>query len=209
MSSLGFGAQILQWADQLAVHSDQADGLTVAYLTRAHQTAAAEIAGWMIEAGMQVEIDAVGNVVGRYAADDPHAKTLLTGSHFDTVRNAGKYDGRLGILLPIAVVRRLHAHRIRLPFHVEVIAFADEQGCGFAPASSLRARSPAALTSVCSMSPTTMASRCAPHCALPGCRPPRRRFAPWRAIRAIWRGSSKCTSNRARCCSNAVCRWAW
>src|SRR5882672_5759833 len=98
-TSLGLGALALDWAQQLAGHSDQANALTVAYLTRAHQTAAAEIAGWMIEAGMQVEIDAIGNVVGRYAATDPTAKVLLTGSHFDTVRNGGKYDGRLGILL--------------------------------------------------------------------------------------------------------------
>src|SRR5262245_26928661 len=129
--SLGLGTQVLEWAGQLAGHSDQANGLTVAYLTRAHQTAAAEIAGWMIEAGMQVEIDAVGNVVGRYAAADPTAKFLLTGSHFDTVRNGGKYDGRLGILLPIAVVKRLHEHGVRLPFHLEVIAFAEEEGLRF------------------------------------------------------------------------------
>jgi allantoate deiminase/N-carbamoyl-L-amino-acid hydrolase len=80
---------------------------------------------------MQVEIDAVGNVVGRYAAADPTARFLLTGSHFDTVRNGGKYDGRLGILLPIAVIKRLHEHGIRLPFHVEVIAFAEEEGLRF------------------------------------------------------------------------------
>jgi hydantoinase/carbamoylase family amidase len=85
----------------------------------------------MIEAGMQVDIDAVGNVVGRYLSPDPAAKTLLTGSHFDTVRNGGKYDGRLGILLPIAVVKRLNEHGVRLPFHFEVIAFAEEEGLRF------------------------------------------------------------------------------
>src|SRR5512134_1474725 len=129
--SLGLGAQIYEWAEQLAGHSDHANSLTVAYLTRAHQTAAAELAGWMIEAGMQVEIDAVGNVVGRYVSPDPGARTLMTGSHFDTVRNGGKYDGRLGILLPIAVVKRLHEHGIRLPFRVEVVAFAEEEGLRF------------------------------------------------------------------------------
>lgn len=130
-SSLGLGEKVLDWAQQLAGHSDQANGLTVAYLTRAHQTTAAELAGWMIEAGMQVDIDAVGNVVGRYPAADPTAKVLITGSHFDTVRNGGKYDGRLGILLPIAVVKRLHEHGIRLPYHLEVIAFAEEEGLRF------------------------------------------------------------------------------
>ena len=74
--SLGLGGLVLEWAEQLAGHSDQANALTVSYLTRAHQTAAAELAGWMIEAGMQVEIDAVGNVVGRYAGSDPAAKAI-------------------------------------------------------------------------------------------------------------------------------------
>ncbi len=127
-SALGVGAQVLNWADQLAGHSDHPAGLTVGYLTRAHQTTAAEIAGWMIEAGMQVDIDAVGNVVGRYVSPDPAARSLLTGSHFDTVKNGGKYDGRLGILLPIAIVSRLHEHQIKLPFHLDVIAFAEEEG---------------------------------------------------------------------------------
>ena len=82
-----FGTEIILLAEQLAGHSDDPSALTVAYLTRAHQTAGAEIAGWMIEAGMQVRIDAVGNVIGRYAADDAEAPVLMTGSHFDTVRN--------------------------------------------------------------------------------------------------------------------------
>jgi allantoate deiminase/N-carbamoyl-L-amino-acid hydrolase len=140
-TSLGLGAQVLQWAEQLAGHSDQPNALTVAYLTRAHQTAAAEIAGWMIEAGMQVEIDAVGNVVGRYPSPAQEARSLITGSHFDTVRNGGKYDGRLGILLPIAVVKTLREHGISLPFHLDVIAFAEEEGLryrtGFLASSAL------------------------------------------------------------------------
>jgi hydantoinase/carbamoylase family amidase len=115
-------------ADALARHSDQPDALTVAYLTSAHRAAAADIAQWMREAGMAVQIDAIGNVVGRYAAADPAAPTLMTGSHFDTVRNGGRYDGRLGILLPIAVVAQLVACGERLPCHLEVVAFAEEEG---------------------------------------------------------------------------------
>jgi hydantoinase/carbamoylase family amidase len=80
---------------------------------------------------METRIDAVGNVVGRYPAADPAAKTLITGSHYDTVRNGGKYDGRLGILLPIAIVRHLHARGERLPFHLEIIGFAEEEGVRF------------------------------------------------------------------------------
>src|SRR5512134_2147071 len=98
------GAQIIDRAEALAQHSDSADVLTVAYLTPAHSAVSAQIERWMCEAGMQVAVDAVGNVVGRYAGATPDARILMTGSHFDTVRNGGKFDGRLGILLPIAVI---------------------------------------------------------------------------------------------------------
>ena len=76
----------------------------------------------------EVEIDAVGNVVGRYKAATEDARTLLTGSHYDTVRNGGKYDGRLGIFVPMACVRELHRQGKRLPFHIEVVGFAEEEG---------------------------------------------------------------------------------
>jgi hydantoinase/carbamoylase family amidase len=85
----------------------------------------------MTAAGMTVHIDAVGNVVGRYPAADPMAKTLITGSHYDTVRNGGRYDGRLGILLPIVAVAALRRSGRRLPFHLEVIGFAEEEGVRF------------------------------------------------------------------------------
>ncbi len=126
-----FGTEIILLAEQLAGHSDDPAALTVAYLTRAHQTAGAEIAGWMIEAGMQVRIDAVGNVIGRYEASEPDAPVLMTGSHFDTVRHGGKFDGRLGILTPIVVARHLHQRGERLPFHFDVVAFAEEEGLRF------------------------------------------------------------------------------
>ena len=126
-----FGTEIIVLAEQLAGHSDDAEKLTVAYLTRAHQTAGAEIAGWMIAAGLQVRIDAVGNVIGRYAAAEPDAPVLMAGSHFDTVRDGGRYDGRLGILTPIVVARYLHQTGERLPFHFDVVAFAEEEGLRF------------------------------------------------------------------------------
>jgi len=129
--SLAFGPQIMQWSEELAQWSDDADGLTCAYLTEAHRHTAAQLAEWMRAAGMAVSIDAVGNVVGRYEAAAAGAKTLITGSHYDTVRNGGKYDGRLGILLPIAIVRYLHARGERLPFNLEVIGFAEEEGVRF------------------------------------------------------------------------------
>ena len=83
----------------------------------------------MRDAGFdEVHVDAVGNVVARYRADRPNARTLLTGSHYDTVRNGGKYDGRLGIFTPMACVRELARQGLRLPFDIEVIGFAEEEG---------------------------------------------------------------------------------
>lgn len=129
-----FGNAVLAWAETLAAWSEDESGLTCTYLSEAHRKTAAQLARWMQDAGMQVHIDAVGNVVGRYLSDDPHAKTLLTGSHYDTVRNGGKYDGRAGILLPIAVVGHLHRRAEKLPFHLEVIAFSEEEGVRFGSA---------------------------------------------------------------------------
>jgi len=127
------GQSILDRAAALAAHSDMEDGLTCAFLTPAHRRAQAQLVQWMEEAGMAVRVDAIGNVIGRYAADPAVAapKVLMTGSHFDTVRNGGRYDGRLGILLPIAVVGALHAAGIRLPYHFEIVGFAEEEGLRF------------------------------------------------------------------------------
>jgi len=116
-------------AELLARHSDVDDNLTVTYLTPAHQACQHQLAHWMRECGFdEVEIDAVGNVVGVYHGTNEGAPRLLTGSHFDTVRNGGKYDGRLGIFVPLVCVRELHQQKKRLPFDLEVIAFAEEEG---------------------------------------------------------------------------------
>jgi OHCU decarboxylase len=126
-----FGDLVMEWAETLAGWSDEDDGLTCAYLTAAHRKTAAALAAWMQESGMQVSIDAVGNVIGRYPSDRPDARTLMTGSHYDTVRNGGKYDGREGILVPIAVIRHLQERGEKLPFHVEVVGFSEEEGVRF------------------------------------------------------------------------------
>jgi len=125
------GQQIMDWAEVIGAWSDDDDCLTCAYMTIAHRKTAVQLATWMREAGMEVTIDAVGNVTGRYLSDRPGAKTLMTGSHYDTVRNGGKYDGREGILLPIAVVKHLHARGERLPFNLEIIGFSEEEGVRF------------------------------------------------------------------------------
>jgi OHCU decarboxylase len=128
---LDFGPAIMQWSEDLAAWSDDENALTCAYMTPAHRQTAAQLLEWMREAGMDAHIDAVGNVAGVYRSEAPNAKTLITGSHYDTVRNGGKYDGRLGILLPIAIVRHLHQRGEKLPFHLEVIGFAEEEGVRF------------------------------------------------------------------------------
>ena len=121
---------VVERALELARHSDSPDNYTRTYLTPAHQAAARQIAEWMREAGMQVRIDAVGNVIGRYDGQ-AGAKTLLIGSHFDSVRNGGKFDGVLGILVPIACVAELKRSGERLPVAIEVAAFSDEEGARF------------------------------------------------------------------------------
>jgi len=128
---LEFGPAIMQWSEELAAWSDDSEALTCAYMTPAHRQTAAQLLEWMRAAGMDAHIDAVGNVVGVYRSDAPNAKTLMTGSHYDTVRNGGKYDGRLGILLPIALVRHLHQRGEKLPFNFEIVGFAEEEGVRF------------------------------------------------------------------------------
>lgn len=128
---LEFGPAIMQWSEELAQWSDDTDGLTCAYMTEAHRKSAAQLADWMRAAGMEVQIDEVGNVVGRYLSGAAGARTLMTGSHYDTVRNGGKYDGRLGILLPIAIVKHLNETGEKLPFDFEIVGFAEEEGVRF------------------------------------------------------------------------------
>jgi len=127
------GEQAWDCAELLARHSDpgfaENGQLTVTYLTDAHRAAAAQLVRWMRECGLDdVRIDAVGNVVGVYRAAQRDAKTLLTGSHYDTVRNGGRYDGRLGIFVPMIAVRELSRAGRRLPFALELVAFAEEEG---------------------------------------------------------------------------------
>jgi beta-ureidopropionase / N-carbamoyl-L-amino-acid hydrolase len=131
------GNDVWDWQEKLSAHTDlgyaELDQLTVTYLTDAHRACAQRISHWMHDCGFdEVSIDAVGNVIGRYLSNDygtnSVAKTLLTGSHYDTVRNGGKYDGRLGIFVPMACVRELKRQNKRLPFHIEVVGFAEEEG---------------------------------------------------------------------------------
>jgi allantoate deiminase/N-carbamoyl-L-amino-acid hydrolase len=123
------GALIVAMAQRLARHSEQEGALTCTYMTPAHRATAAALRDFMLCAGLSVRIDAAGNVIGRWQGEGAH--TLLTGSHYDTVINAGRYDGRLGVLLPLAVIAGLRRAGVRLPYTLEVIAFAEEEGVRF------------------------------------------------------------------------------
>ena len=121
----------------------------------------------MAAAGLEVRIDAAGNLVGRLAGADPEAGTLLLGSHLDTVRDAGAFDGPLGVLTAVACVERLRAEGTRLPFAIDVAGLQRRGGrCATAPPTWAAARWPGASSPRCSTSSTTTASRWAPRCGL-------------------------------------------
>ncbi|HKX44987.1 MAG TPA: 2-oxo-4-hydroxy-4-carboxy-5-ureidoimidazoline decarboxylase [Burkholderiaceae bacterium] len=127
------GNQAWDCAELLAQHTDpgyaERGELTVTYLTDAHRACARQLERWMRDCGFdEVATDAVGNVVGIYHGEDRRQPRLLTGSHYDTVRNGGKYDGRLGIFVPMVCVRELHRAGKRLPYGLEVVGFAEEEG---------------------------------------------------------------------------------
>lgn len=125
-------AERVMWrCDTLAEISEESDQLTRVYLSPQHLRANTCVGEWMREAGMQVWQDAVGNICGRYEGNMPDAPAVLLGSHLDTVRNAGRYDGMLGVLASIEVVRFLHQQQIRLPVALEIVGFGDEEGTRF------------------------------------------------------------------------------
>lgn len=130
------GARAKARCDQLGVapYSEVDGQLTRRFLTAAHEAALTATSGWMLEAGMSVRRDAAANLIGRYDGQLPDAKALIIGSHIDSVRNGGRYDGPLGIMLGIDVVEALNRAGRRLPFAIEVVAFGDEEGSRF-PAS--------------------------------------------------------------------------
>jgi allantoate deiminase len=115
----------------LATLTDEPDVVTRTFLSPAMATANVLVGGWMKEAGGEVSEDGWGNLIGHWAAATDDAPTLLLGSHLDTVPNAGKFDGPLGVLVALASVKSLAARDLRLPFHVDIIGFSDEEGTRF------------------------------------------------------------------------------
>jgi allantoate deiminase len=119
---------VMERCNILGSFSEEPDCLTRPFASHAMRQANEAVATWMQAAGMTVQQDAIGNLIGRYEARSAGAKTLLLGSHLDTVRDAGKYDGPLGVMIALACVERLHQRQERLPFAIEVLGFADEEG---------------------------------------------------------------------------------
>jgi allantoate deiminase len=137
---LSLGRALMQRLDELAAVTDEPGVLTRLYLSPSHRAAATLVGDWMRTAGMSVRMDALATVIGRYEGARPGAPALLIGSHIDTVRDAGKYDGNLGVLSGIAAIEALSRKQERLPFAIEVLAFGDEEGVRFpATLSSSRA----------------------------------------------------------------------
>jgi len=123
---------VMERCEQLGNVSEEAGALTRPYGSRAMCEANEIVSGWMQGAGMSVSRDEIGNLIGFYRGTGD--ETLVLGSHLDTVRDAGKYDGILGVMVAIACVQRLHDRGERLPFAIEVAAFADEEGLRFGTA---------------------------------------------------------------------------
>ncbi len=124
-------ARIMERCDALARHSELPGGLTRVFLSPQCRAAAEQVLGWMREAGMAAAIDAIGNVSGRYEGERAGAPCVMLGSHLDTVRDAGRYDGMLGVISAIECVHALAAAGKRLPFAIEVVGFGDEEGVRF------------------------------------------------------------------------------
>ena len=124
-------ARVLERIETLAGFSELDGGLTRVAFSKEHRAASEAVIAWMTEAGMEARLDAIGNVVGRYEGETPGLPCLMMGSHLDSVRDAGKYDGPLGVLVPLACVEALNEAGRRLPFAIEVVGFVDEEGVRF------------------------------------------------------------------------------
>ena len=123
--------KIISRINELAAVSEEEDGITRRFGSAAFMEAGRKVLHWMREAGLQARIDAIGNVRGVWRSDQAAAKTLVIASHIDTVRNAGRWDGPLGVLMGLDLLENMIRAKRRLPFHIELIAFCDEEGVRF------------------------------------------------------------------------------
>jgi allantoate deiminase len=133
------GDEIVSRINRLAAISETPGEIARLLLTKEHRAAAELILSWMRDAGMHAALDAIGNVCGRYEGEVAGLPCVMLGSHYDSVRDAGRWDGPLGLITAISCVADLHKRGRRLPFAIEVTGFADEEGVRF-PAALLGSR---------------------------------------------------------------------
>src|SRR2546421_2911491 len=126
------GDEIVSRINQLGAISETSEHLARIFLSSEHRIAADLLMSWMKDAGMAAHLDAIGNICGRYEGERPGLPCLMLGSHYDTVRDAGKWDGPLGVITAIGCVADLNRRGKRLPFAIEITGFADEEGVRFA-----------------------------------------------------------------------------
>jgi allantoate deiminase len=126
--NVALAKELMSRCDALAKISEESGRLTRTFASPAMRRANKLVGSWMRDAGMQVREDAAFNLIGRWDSAPRGAKTFLLGSHLDTVRDAGKYDGPLGVLTAIAAVELLRQRKIELPFNLEIVGFSDEEG---------------------------------------------------------------------------------
>jgi allantoate deiminase len=200
-------ARIMERCEALSWHSELPGGLTRVFLSAEGRAASAQVLGWMREAGMDAAIDAIGNVAGRYEGERPGAPCVMLGSHLDTVRDAGKYDGMLGVVSAIECVHALSSSGRRLPFAIEVLGFGDEEGVRFGT-TLLGSRAVAGILdpAVLEMQDAqglTIAQALRGASLDPGTIPALARK------KAACSPMRSCTSSRARCSSRKAWRWAW
>lgn len=121
-------ARVAHRCDLLALRSDRSDCLMRLFCSPAMKLAHQDLSKWMTEAGLVPHLDALGNLIGKPQTEDPKRPVLLIGSHLDTVVNAGRFDGMLGVLLGLGVVESIEKLGVELPFDIHVIAFSEEEG---------------------------------------------------------------------------------
>lgn len=131
LSNLPATERLMARLDALALHTDEPGKLTRLYLSPAHKAAIATVMAWFSAAGLDPVLDAIGNVSGRLEGATPGLPAVLIGSHIDTVRDAGKYDGNLGVLAGLSLIEEIRREGIKLPFAIELVAFGDEEGVRF------------------------------------------------------------------------------
>ena len=109
---------IMRRINELAVISEDATGITRTFGTEAFLAGSCKVKSWMEEAGLETRVDNIGNVRGKLTSNNPAAKTFVIASHMDTVVNAGKFDGPLGVLMGLDIAEQLFSYRDKLPFHI-------------------------------------------------------------------------------------------